>query len=87
MFLRGLFYGVYTALIITVGAFSGVIVIIFVFVPATLISLALCYFAGEFCIKADKKYCFFIPAALALIDLIIMALLVNVVFRVVIIIV
>ena len=87
VFLRGLFFGVYTALIITVGAFSGVIVIIFVFVPATLISLALCYFAGEFCIKADKKYCFFIPAALALIDLIIMALLVNVVFRVVIIIV
>ncbi len=87
VFLRGLFFGVYTALIIMVGAFSGVIVIIFVFVPATLISLALCYFAGEFCIKADKKYCFFIPAALALIDLIIMALLVNVVFRVIIIIV
>ena len=87
VFLRGLLFGLYTALIISVGAFGGVMVIIFVFVPATLISLAACYFIGEFCIRADKRYCFFIPAVCALADCIVMLLLVNVLFRVVIIIV
>lgn len=46
VFLRGIFFGIYTALIITVCAFSGVIAVIFVFIPATLISFALCYAVG-----------------------------------------
>ncbi len=87
VFLRGIFFGIYTVLIISVGAFSGVVTLIFVFIPATLISLVLCYACGEFCPKCDKRYCLFIPAAVALADLIIILLLENVIFRVVIIIV
>ena len=87
LFLRGLFFGIYCVLMVTVASFSGVIVLIFVFVPSTLISMALCFISSEFCGMVDRKYAFLVPAALALIDCIIMLLLINVLFRVVIIIV
>ena len=87
IFLRGLFFGVYTAILIGVNSFGGIIVTFFVFVPATLISLALCLIVSETCKKINKKYALFMPAVLAVADLIIYALLINVLFRIIIIIV
>lgn len=87
LFLKGLFFGVYVVLLISVSSFGGVIVTIFVFVPATLVSIVICFLLAEFCKKCDKKFVFLIPAALAIVNCIILLLLVNLVFRVVIVIV
>lgn len=87
LFLRGLFFGVYVVLLVCVSTFGGVMVMIFVFIPATLISVAICYALVEFGRCWDNKFVFAVPAALALIDCIVLLLLVNLVFRVVIIIV
>lgn len=87
VFFRGMFLGIYTALIITVGSFSGVIAVVFIFVPASIISLIFCFLVSEFCFKIDKRYVLFIPAVLAVLDCFIILLLINVLFRVVIIIV
>lgn len=87
VFLKGLFFGIYIVLIIAVGTFSGVIVALFVFIPATIISFAICYLICEFCVNTDKKYCFFIPAVIAVADMLVLLLLINAIFRIVIIIV
>ncbi len=87
VFLRGLFFGVYVVLLACVNSFGGVMVMIFVFIPATLISVAICYALADFGKCWDNKFVFAVPAVLALIDCIILLLLINLVFRVVIIIV
>ena len=87
LYLRGLFFGLYAVVLICVTSLSGVLVTIFVFIPSTLVSLLICYIISETCKKCDYWWNFLIPAALALIDGIILMLLVNVVFRIVIIIV
>lgn len=87
IFLRGLFFGIYVAILAGASAFGGVMVMVFVFLPATLISLALCYGVAEFCKICNQKFVFAIPAVLAIADGIVMLLLINVVFRLVIIIV
>lgn len=84
IFLRGLFFGIYVAVLVGVNAFGGVIVMVFVFLPSTLVSLALCYAVAEFCKVCNQKFVFAVPAVLALLDGIIMLLLVNIVFRLVI---
>ena len=86
-FLRGLFFGIYIVLLIGANAFGGVLVVVLVFIPSTVISLAVCYFLCEFCKSLSCKFVLLIPLILALVDALIMLLLVNVVFRVVIIIV
>jgi len=78
---------VFFFLLACVNSFGGVMVMIFVFIPATLISVAICYALTEFGKCWDNKFVFAVPAALALIDCIILLLLINLVFRVVIIIV
>ena len=87
LYLRGLFFGIYVVVLFCVNSIGGVLVAIFVFIPATLISFAVCAVITEVCKKFDKRYAFFVPAVLALLDGIILMLLINVVFRVVIIIV
>jgi len=87
VFVRGLFFSVYTAILIGMNAFGGVTVAIFVFIPTSLISIIFCCITVEICKCINKKYCFFVPLAFALINTIILLLLVNVVFRVVIVIV
>lgn len=87
LFLRGLFFGVYIVLLCSVSALGGVIAFIFVFLPATVISIIICYLLCEFCRCCDNKLVLIIPAILAILDGIILLLLLNVVFRVVIIIV
>lgn len=87
VFFRGVFFGIYIVLIVSANSFVGFIVVLLVFVPTTLISLAVCYLISEYCLCFENKLVFALPAVLALIDMIIMLLLVNIVFRVVIIIV
>ena len=87
VFIRGMFFGVYTVLLFTVGAFGGGLVAIIVFIPGTLISIAICYILGEFFRCCDNKLIFLLPLIVAIVDCIILMLLVNVVFKVVIIIV
>lgn len=83
-FLKGLFFGVYTVILVGVNAFGGVLVAVFVFVPSSLVSIAAAYVIAEFCRIADKKYACFAPAVLSLADAVVLLLLVNVLFRVVI---
>ena len=87
IYLKGLFFGIYTAILVCIGSVGGIIVAIFVFIPATLLSFAICCAIAEICKCLGNRYAFFIPLALALINGIILMLLVNVLFRVVIIIV
>lgn len=87
VFLRGLFLGVYTAILGGLNSFGGIIVAIFVFVPSTLLFLVSCCIVAEFCNKFYKTYAICMPVVLAVIDCIIYAILINVLFRIVIIIV
>ena len=86
LYLRGLFFGIYAVILICVSSVGGVIVAMFVFIPATVLSFTICCIITEIC-KNFARYAFFVPLVLALIDGIILMLLINVVFRVVIIIV
>lgn len=87
IFLRGLFFGVYTVILIGVNSFGGIIVAIFVFIPSTLISLALCCVVAEYCKAFYKTYALVLPAVLAVINCLIYAFLINALFRIIIIIV
>lgn len=87
IFLRGVFFGVYSAILFGAASFGGTIVAIFVFVPVTLLSLAMCYVVADFCKTVNKKYALFMPLVLAIVGLIVYALLINVLFRIIIIIV
>ena len=87
LYLKGLFFGIYTVILICVSSVGGTIVAVFVFIPATVLSFAICCIITEVCKNFDTKYALFVPLVLALIDGIILMLLINVVFRVVIIIV
>ena len=87
LYLRGLFFGIYSVILICVSSVGGIIVAIFVFIPATVLSFAICFVITEICQKFDRRYAYFLPLALALLDGIVLMLLVNVLFRVVIIIV
>ena len=84
VFIKGLFFGTYIAIIMSAYSFGGIVVGLIVYIPSTLISFALCYFIVEFCKVIDNKYVFIMPAAAAVVDTIIFAILLNVVFRAVI---
>ena len=87
IFLRSLFFGLYTALLFSVSAIGGITVALIVFIPTAFISLAFCYIVAECCKIFNKKYVFFIPAILAVINCLVLVFMVNVVFRLIIIIV
>lgn len=87
VFIKSLFTVIYCAILCSVCGFAGTIVALLVFIPTSLISFALYLFMVEACKIINKKYVFFFPAVLALIDCIILLILVNVLFRIVIIIV
>ena len=84
IFLRGLFFGVYTAILFGVSAFGGVVVAVFVFIPSSLISFVLCFFMAELSKKLNKKYSLFAPLVFSLGNFVVYALLINVLFRIII---
>lgn len=87
IFLRGLFLGVYSAILIGLSSFGGIIVALFVFIPSTLIFIVFCCIVAELCNKFYRTYAICLPLILAIFDFIVYALLINVLFRIVIIIV
>lgn len=87
IFIRGLYITVYCVILFSVNAFGGITVAIFVFIPSSLISLIACCITVDMCKYFDKKYCFFVPLLISVINTLIFILLVNVIFRVVIVIV
>lgn len=87
IFIRGLYFAVYTAILIELNAFGGITVAILVFIPTSLISIIFCCFVTETCKSINKKFVFLIPLGFAVLNTLIMLLLINVVFRVVIVIV
>lgn len=87
IFLRGAFFGIYFALLATVSALGGVMVMIFVYIPSVIVCVLLCYALADLFKCCDKKIIYALPAIFALADGLILLIFVNVVFRVVIIIV
>ena len=87
IFIRGLYFAIYVSILFRMNAFGGITVAIIVFIPTSIISLIFCCATIELCKVVDKKICFALPAILALINTLILLILVNVVFRVVIVIV
>lgn len=87
VFIRGLICSVYTVIMISIGTLGGVLVAVLVFIPSSLVSFALLYLLCDSCKNINKKYLPWFPAIFAVADAVILLLLVNVVFRVVIIIV
>ncbi len=84
VFLRGIFFSIYSVILIAVNSVGGVIVACFVFIPASLISLMLCFLIVETCKCINKKYVCFMPAVFAFVSFVVLFLLINVLFRVVI---
>ena len=87
IFLRALFFGAYTVVLIGVNSLAGILVAIFVFVPATFLSLILCCLVAECCRMLYKSYAVCMPLVLSVINCVIYALLINVLFRIIIVIV
>ncbi len=84
VFLKGIFFGVYVAIIMSVNAFGGIIVGVIVYIPSSLISFVFCYLIAEFCKVSNKNFALLLPAAAAIVDTLIFVILINIVFRVVI---
>ena len=87
IFIRGLYFAVYTAILIELNAFGGITVAILVFIPTSVFSIIFCCITAETCKSINKKIVFFVPAVFAVFNTLILLLLINVVFRVVIVIV
>ena len=84
VFLRGIFFGIYIAIIMSANAFGGIVVGLIVYIPSSLISFAFCYLIVEFSKICDNNIAFILPAVAAVLDTIIFAILLNLVFRAVI---
>lgn len=87
VFIRGLYFAVYTAILIELNAFGGITVAILIFIPTSLLSVCIDFIIVECCKIINRKYVFFMPAVLALTDTLILLLLLNIVFRIIIVIV
>lgn len=87
LFLRTLFTALYIAVLCSLFGTEGIIVAILVFIPSFLCSAAFFIILREQCRQICPPYSFICPAVLALINSIIFLLLVNVVFRVIVVIV
>ena len=87
VFLRTLIATIYAIVLCTLFGAEGITVAIFVFIPAFLLSMFFLFFVCEQCREVCSPLCFAFPAILALLNSLILLLLVNVVFRVVIVIV
>lgn len=87
LFLRTLFTSLYIVILCSLFGTEGLIVTILVFIPAYLCSVAFFIILREQCRQVCAPYSFICPAVLALINTIILLLLVNIVFRVIVVIV
>lgn len=87
LFLRTLFTSLYIVILCSLFGTEGLIVTILVYIPAYLCSVAFFIILREQCKQVCAPYSFICPAVLALLNTIILLLLVNIVFRVIVVIV
>lgn len=87
IFIRSVFAAIYFCILCCFFGVGGVIVAILVFLPVFLVSVALCLFLAESCKAINSKLIFIFPAVLSLLNTIMMLTIVNVFFRVIIVIV
>lgn len=87
LFCRGIYFSVYVAILFSLNSLGGVTVAIIVFIPASVLSVIFCCLITDSCTIINKKYVFFVPAICALINTLTLLVLVNLLFRVIIVIV
>ncbi len=87
LFFRGIYFSIYAVILFSLNSLGGITVAIIVFIPSSIISLIFCYLIAESSRIINKKYVFFVPAIFALIDTLIFIILINLLFRLVIVIV
>ena len=87
LFLKWFFGITYVIILFTCFSIEGIIVALVVFMPSFLISTVFCIFTCEFCKYLKKSFAFLLGAVLALISTTAMIVLVNILFRVLIVIV
>lgn len=87
LFLKCLFAVMYAMILFTCFSIEGIIVALIVFLPSFLISSILCVLICDCCKYLKKSIVFYFAAVLALISTLIFLLLVNLLFRVLIVIV
>lgn len=80
VFVRGVFFGLYCCILCSTS-FSGVVVCVFVYIPTNLISFALGFLIASLATVPDISYSFLYPAALALLDLLVFIIFLNIIFR------
>ena len=77
----------YCAILFGSLGFSGIMVALIIYIPCFLISSAMCCVVAETCRTINKKYVAIFPAVIAIIDCVVMLVLLNVIFRILIVIV
>lgn len=87
LFFRTLVCVFYCAVLFASFGIGGILAALIIYIPCFLVSLFLCYFAAEACRCVDKRYVFFFPAILAVASTLALVVLLNVVFRIFIVIV
>lgn len=87
LFLRTAFFTFYLAFLCAFFGTEGILVALIVFLPSCLFSIVIFVFLCEQCRQICSPLCYFSPLILALIKSVILMLLVNVVFRVIVVIV
>jgi hypothetical protein len=87
VFIRAFFFGIYLVLLFTVGAFSGAICCIFVFVPSFILSLFAMLLCMEIRFLLSNKLAFLFPLGISACALLIYTLLIHVLFRLIVVIV
>lgn len=87
LFLKWFFAITYSIILFTCFSIEGIMVALIVFIPCFFVSTFFCIFACSYCKCINKKYVFAFPAALALVSTLVMVLLINLFFRLVIVIV
>ncbi len=87
LFLRTVFFALYVIILCAFFGSDGIIVAFIVFIPSFICSVLFYIFISEQCRLLCTPYSLILPAALALVNTVILLLLVNVVFRVIVVIV
>lgn len=86
-FLRSFFVGVYCTILFTTFSVDGAVVALTVFIPSFLVSILFCTVVCEQCRVIRAPYCFAFPLILALFSSLSFLLIINTIFRIVVVIV
>lgn len=85
IFIRSIMFAIYAAVLISINSFGGSVVAFTVYIPSFAVSFAVCCVCAEFS-RLNVKRIFLLPLICTVIDVLTMLLLVNIVFRAIIVI-